>query len=151
MRLTYSCRCGSSRVAVDGEPIGRFICHCLICQAVYKKPFADVTVFDARAVSPIEPHSILFKKYRRPPAVDRGLCSNCGDPVVGFLSAPPLPRRAFVPSKYLEAEPLARAPLRHIFYHRRVRDVADDIPKISGYWPSELFLIGMIYFGLFRR
>lgn len=151
MKQTYSCRCGSSQVAVDGEPIGRFICHCLVCQAVYKKPYADVTAFEARSVVPVKCESITFKKYRYPPAVDRGLCSSCGDPVVGFMSAPLLPRRAFVPSTYIEQDPKAPALLRHIFYHRRVRDIADKIPKISGYWPSELFLVGMIYLGLFRR
>ncbi len=40
-----ACSCGHSTFAVKGAPLLRFICHCEICQAIYKQPFADVTVF----------------------------------------------------------------------------------------------------------
>ena len=45
MNQDCACLCGASRFAVDGDPIGRFLCHCTICQRVYRKPFADVTLF----------------------------------------------------------------------------------------------------------
>jgi hypothetical protein len=29
-------------------------------------------------------------------------------------------------------------PRARVFYHRSVKDETDDVPKVSGYWPSEL-------------
>ncbi len=46
-----ACLCGASRFTVNGAPIGRFFCHCAICQEIYGKPFADVTYFWARSVA----------------------------------------------------------------------------------------------------
>ena len=42
---------------------------------------------------------------------------------------------AFVPSRRTFPRPVELPePDRHIFYHRRVADIADAIPKLSGYW-----------------
>lgn len=38
----------------------------------------------------------------------------------------------------------------HIFYHRRVADAADALPKISGYWASELAVTKAIFRSLSR-
>jgi len=58
--------------------------------------------------------------------------------VIGFLRLAPFLQLAFVPSRNF-ADPSALPPAgAHIFYHRRVDDVNDSLPKISGYWPSEL-------------
>jgi hypothetical protein len=43
------------------------------------------------------------------------------------------------------------APDRHIFYDRRVADVADSVPKLSGYWASEAHVTRSILAGLFGR
>ena len=51
MNQDYACLCGGSRFTVAGTPIGRFFCHCTICQKVYGKPFAGVTYFWARSVT----------------------------------------------------------------------------------------------------
>jgi hypothetical protein len=45
MNQDGACLCGGSRFTVAGTPIGRFFCHCTICQKAYGKPFADVTYF----------------------------------------------------------------------------------------------------------
>ena len=45
MNQDCACLCGASRFTVAGTPIGRFFCHCTICQKAYGKPFADVTYF----------------------------------------------------------------------------------------------------------
>jgi hypothetical protein len=58
--------------------------------------------------------------------------------VIGFLRLAPFLQLAFVPTTNF-ADPAALPPPgAHIFYHRRVDDVNDSLPKISGYWPSEL-------------
>ena len=89
MRQTCSCRCGASHFAVSGEPIGRFYCHCTICQAFNGSPYADVTALPARAVALPDNSAVAFRSHRPPPAIDRGSCPACGGPVVEFHGARP--------------------------------------------------------------
>ncbi len=84
-----ACRCGASRFTVNGDPIGRFFCHCTICQKVYRKPYADVTYFWAEAIALAANQPIEFRRYRPPPASRRGTCAKCGNPVIGFLRLAP--------------------------------------------------------------
>jgi len=51
LKQDCACLCGATRFAVKGEPIGRFFCHCTICQTVYRKPFVDATFFWARSIA----------------------------------------------------------------------------------------------------
>lgn len=139
-----SCWCGASRFAVNGEPIGRFFCHCSICQGVYKQPYADVTVFWARSVRLFGNCVLDFKRHRPFLGLNRSTCAACHAPVFGSLRIMPLPRLAFVPSQNFQDRSALPKPKRHIFYERRVCDIADVVPKTSGYVPSELFVTGMI-------
>jgi hypothetical protein len=150
VRQTCSCRCGASRFSVSGGPIGRFFCHCTICQGFNARPFADVTAFLAQAVTMPPDSAVAFRRYRLPPAVDRGACPACGGPVVEFMSLGPLKVFAFVPSENFERPSELPEPSLHIFYHRRVADATDTFPKVSGYWPSEMSVSRMIFGGLFR-
>jgi hypothetical protein len=134
---------------VDGEPIGRFLCHCAICQSVYRRPFADTTVFWGKAVTLPETHDIEFRRLRPPPALRRGLCPHCANPVVAFMTAAGL-SVGFVPSRNFEDPSELPEPAGHIFYDRRIADVADSLPKISGYWPSETYVGRRIFGALFR-
>ena len=83
-------------------------------------------------------HQIEFKRYRPPPAARRGHCRSCSAPVVEFLRLAPFVQLAFVPSKLFPDQGALPPPALHIFYHRRLGDIADDLPKVSGYWASEL-------------
>jgi hypothetical protein len=143
MRQTCSCRCGASRLAVNGEPIGRFYCHCTICQAVYQQPYADVTIF-RRGRSPC--------LTTAPPrsGLNRGTCPACAAPVVAFMALGPLRMFAFVRSHNFERPSELPEPSLHIFYHRRVADATDALPKVSGYWVSEMAVSRMIFGGAFR-
>jgi hypothetical protein len=145
-----ACPCGQSTFVVNGTPALRLLCHCQVCQAVYKQPYADVTAFWAGAISLPEDHSIQFRRYRAPPALRRGTCRSCGAPVVGFLRLAPFVQLAFVPSRNFPvpaALPMASA---HIFYHRRIADEHDSLPKISGYWRSELAVTKLVLASSFR-
>ena len=42
-------------------------------------------------------------------------------------------------------------PDRHIFYDPRVADIANSVPKLSGYWASEAYVTRSILAGLFGR
>lgn len=151
MNQDCACVCAASRFTVAGEPIGRFFCHCTICQRLYRKPFADVTYFWAGSITLLDNQPIEFRGYRPPPALSRGICARCGNPVVGFLRLAPGFTIAFVPSQNFPRPVELPAPDRHIFYHRRVADIADSVPKLEGYWASEAHITRTVFADLFRR
>jgi hypothetical protein len=74
----------------------------------------------------------------------------CGNPVASFLGPAPM-ALAFVPSQNFPQPSELPAPDGHIFYDRRVADVADSIPKVSGYWASEARVTRSILAALFGR
>jgi hypothetical protein len=132
-----ACPCGAARFRVSGKVLARFVCHCTICQQIYKAPHADVSAFWSRALTIETPASLTYKRYRPPPALQRGTCTQCGAPVAGFLWLAPWVRLAFVPTRNLLDASALQPPSGHIFYHRRVADAPDSLPKYSGYWRSE--------------
>ena len=137
LRLVCTCACNATRFEVTGIPLARFYCHCQICQSLYRQPFADVTAWWGNGVTLPRTHTVQFKRYRPPPALRRGICSACGQPAVGFLAIVPYMTLAFIPARNFVDQSALPPAAAHIFYHRRVRDVADDLPKHSGYWVSE--------------
>jgi hypothetical protein len=58
---------------------------------------------------------------------------------------------AFVPSQNFPRPAELPLPDCHIFYDRRVADVADSVPKLDGYWASEAHVTRSILAGLFGR
>ncbi|MFW2077549.1 GFA family protein [Acinetobacter sp. ULE_I010] len=135
-----SCSCGQSKFIIHGKLLTRFICHCQICQKIYKDNSADILVFSKNSITLMNYTTIQFKKHRLPPAVNRGVCLNCLQPVVGFMSLIPFVNIAFVPAMHLKQTNIVLKPSAHVFYHRRIQDSYDDFPKLSGYLRSQLFL-----------
>jgi hypothetical protein len=70
--------------------------------------------------------------------------------VVEFVAVGPLKMLSIVPSQSFERPSELPEPSRHVFYDRRTADISDSLPKVSGYWPSEMSVLGMIVGGLFR-
>jgi hypothetical protein len=138
MNLKCQCRCGAQKFEVRGTPVMRFICHCIICQKVYQKPFADVVAVKASQIVRPLPDGILFTRHKGYPNVNRGVCVSCSTPVVGFMPVIPFFGLSFVPASNFEKQSLLPKASMHTFYHRRQHDVNDDIPKVSGYWQSQL-------------
>ncbi|MFE8072504.1 GFA family protein [Marinobacteraceae bacterium S3BR75-40.1] len=132
-----SCPCGAASFTVHGRPLARFYCHCEICQQLYNQPFVDVSAFAEKAITVSDPAAISFRKYRKPPALQRGTCRSCGQPVVGFLHLGPLPGLAFLATRNLSEPEMLPSPRAHIFCHRKVAAIQDALPQISGYWRSE--------------
>jgi hypothetical protein len=129
MSHTCSCSCGASKVQVAAPPLLRFICHCTICQAVFKRPCADVMVYWAGDVSLQENHAIQFKKYRLPPAVHRGLCSACDSPMLGILRLAPFVSRRFCQNRMSTFFIIAGWPISRTLYRSTMA-----IGAVS--WPS---------------
>ena len=137
MTLTCSCPCGETTFTVDEVPFARFYCHCEICQKLYDKPFADVTVVKTKHVH-LADDQVNFKKYKMPPALDRGTCKACGKPAAGFLRGIPGLGLAFISADNFNDKTNLPAHQGHIFYHRKQAEFEDELPKLSGYLSSEL-------------
>ncbi|MFT5644776.1 MAG: hypothetical protein ACI83P_002337, partial [Janthinobacterium sp.] len=146
-----ACACGQSPFTVSAAPIVRLRCHCLICQAVSGQAFADVMLFWAGAITLPDDHKIGFKRHRRPPALRRGTCPGCGASVLGFLRLSPFVQLVSVPSKNFPDQAALPAPAAHIFYHRRVKQADDALPKIEGYWLSQLAVTRIVIGSLFGK
>lgn len=144
---TICCPCNQSQVHISSMPIARFVCHCSICQNLYKKP-ADFVVIHAKHVSLDKTDRIKFAKYRLPPALKRGVCATCHTPVIGFLRLAPFLKLAFIPVERFETQDNLPDIQAHIFYHSRTQDIDDQRTKISGYWKSELAVTQAVLKGL---
>lgn len=141
--------CGASRLTLTQAPTARFFCHCEICQEVYGKPYSDATVVNAATVT-ISPDSpIIYKNYWS--GLQRGVCSECQQPVVGLLAIAPFIKAAFIPTIVLGERFSAPKASAHIFYHRHLDPVIDDIPKINGFVKSELRAASIVLSGLYGK
>lgn len=138
-----ACPCGQTRFAAQSRPFARIYCHCLICQRLYRKPFADVCILWARSLEMPADADTRVARYRSWPALDRTVCMHCELPVLGVFRLGPLRTLAFVPSSNFAHEDELPKPAAHLFYHRRAADHNDGLPKYHGYWRSE-FGVGMI-------
>jgi len=134
------CACGAARFAIRGAPILRGFCHCTICQAFNQSACADFMMFRGSDIVMPAGECVEFKTYRAPPAVQRGRCRVCDGPALEFIHLLPMLKLLIVPTANVRAMPLVPAPSLHIFYDTRAGDVEDDLPKFSGYWPSQLAL-----------
>ena len=144
-RVNCSCSCGGARFVVSGVPLGRFRCHCTICQSVYKAPFADAIVFSARYVPRDSVEHVRFERLRPPPAVQRGRCRSCGQPVVAYMNVVPGFTLAFVPVARYPRDGRLPEPAFHVHYDSRAADVDDGLPKYSGYWRSQFAVLRMVW------
>lgn len=144
------CRCGASSFTLTGTPIIRLLCHCTICQRFSKAAFSDTTVFRARDVQLPSDAPIHFDSYRPPPNVQRGQCTACNNPAIEVLSMPLVPRFYIVPSANIDEPSLVPEPAMHLFYEHRIAEAQDDLPKYSGYWPSQLAMIRQLLVNLLR-
>ncbi|KQR07810.1 MULTISPECIES: GFA family protein [Xanthomonas] len=131
------CECGNFSFETSKAPHTRFICHCLFCQDFTGEAFSDVSVMWAHQITLKASSELVGKKYRLPPNLTRNRCPNCGKAAMETMGAGPL-KLVFIPSKNFAQTPLLPAVRLHAFYNRRVRDVADGLPKHSHYWPSQL-------------
>lgn len=135
--MTCRCPCGESGLEISGQPLMRILCHCTVCQSVYRKPFADVTVLKLSQAASADSLTLDFARHRAPPSVNRGVCPSCRCPVVALMPVFGRIGLAFVPAaNFPSAQQLPEAAM-HLFYHRRTADADDALPKFSGYWTSE--------------
>lgn len=138
MNLQSACQCGETKLNITGKAISRGYCHCLICQEFNQAPYSDVAIFYADDVE-IPDEKIEFVKFgESATALPRGKCKACGKPVVEKMKIPGLPAMVFIPAETFTDADAIPAPALHMFYHRRVEDMQDKLPKYSGSLGSQL-------------
>jgi hypothetical protein len=134
------CSCGHARFHIQGEPLVRAFCHCTICQEFNQAGYADITIFRERDVTLPNQATLKYISYAFPPMLQRGKCLKCRKPVIEYLSIPPLPKLIIVPSGNITDKTRIPEPSLHLFYHSRVADINDLLPKKIGYIKSQLAL-----------
>jgi hypothetical protein len=140
-QMKAQCECGRNHYQLTGTPLCRFVCHCQVCQSYTGRPCSDVLVYRPRDVRVDDISHTDYKRWRKPPNIRRGSCRHCGKPVIEYG---PLDLLVFVPTPNVQnQEALPPADL-HIFYHRRHGKANDSVPKLSGYFRSNIGLLKLI-------
>jgi hypothetical protein len=138
------CSCGKNQFTLTKKPLLRAICHCEICQKFNQAPFGDIVIFSKRDVLLPENHSVAFKTYTTPPMVQRGKCTACQQPAIELMEMPMTPALIMIPAANISNKDLIPEVSFHSFYHRRIKDVNDAIPKYSGYLKSQtMFMLNL--------
>ncbi len=151
MQAEGSCECQYVRFEFEGLPLFRAFCHCKICQEFNQADFADIIVVQSKDVTVPEMDRIKFKHYRQPPILSRGRCVKCNGVAIETMRIPVLPRLTILPSQTLSCATGVPDPLFHMFYHRRVKEFSDDLPKSSNYLQSQLRFSSALLAGLLRK
>lgn len=145
------CQCGSTKFTLKAQPLTRVFCHCTICQEFNDAAFGDVTIFLSKDVEIADVDSIDFRTYKAPPAVQRGKCKTCHKPTIELFNMPLMPALTLIPSQQITDSEFLPEPVNHIFYHSRVADITDALPKYSGYMPSQLALSKVLLPRILKR
>lgn len=144
------CACGKNQFILLNKALLRVICHCEICQEFNQAPYADILIFNAKDVDLPENHRVEFKAYTSPPLVQRGKCKECHNPAIELLDMPMVPALRIIPVGNLVDKQALPAVDMHSFYHRRVADVDDGVPKYSGFVRSQaMFMLKLLERKLF--
>jgi hypothetical protein len=143
------CSCNTVELQLTARPLFRAYCHCNTCQQYTGREYSDVSIFRAASVGMSDESSVEFKAYQKPPVVQRGKCINCRGATHEKVSMPLMPDLVIVASDLLP-EKLRVEPSMHIFYHRRVNDVADSVRKHSGFMKSQLAFMSKLFGALWR-
>ncbi|MGH1419313.1 MAG: GFA family protein [Hyphomicrobiaceae bacterium] len=151
MRAKGICECQHVRFEFEGLPLFRAFCHCKICQEFNQADFADIIVVRSKDITVREMERIKFKSYRQPPILSRGRCVKCNGVAIETMRIPVLPRLTILPYQTLSRATGVPDPQFHMFYHRRVKEVCDDLPKSSNYLQSQLRFSSALLAGLLRN
>ena len=139
----FCCDCSSVCLSITGPALFRAYCHCKTCQAFNGTPHADVSIFRATQVTLADDQNVSYQHYQKPALVARGKCLKCGAPAIENVPLPLLPDLRIVPTNLLP-DTLVQNSSFHIFYHRRVRDVEDTLPKYNSFVSSQLAFRGAL-------
>ncbi len=144
------CECGHVQFEVKGKALLRAYCHCTICQEFNQASHADITLFRAKDVVMPEEGTVEYKTYTSPPLVHRGKCAVCHKPAIEYVALPLMPKLVVIPTANIRNSSQLPKSKMHIFYHSRIADVDDELPKYQGYLRSQLAFFGGLLKGYFQ-
>ncbi len=143
-----SCSCYSNTYTINNAPVGRFICHCTICQEYTGQNYNDVTILLKSDVSELDIAKTRFQRWKLPPNISRGLCKRCNKPSIEMAIGGAL---MLVPTdNYPDINALPK-PSMHIFYDSRVEDIKDNLPKYKGFAQSQAMIVKALAQGMLKR
>lgn len=140
--LTAQCSCGRVSYKLTGPAATRILCHCTYCQAFNNAAYGDVIIYNAKHVEYDKSNPVEFTTYSKPPAVQRGKCKHCGDATIEFFNVPLGPKMVMVPAVMLNKP--TTEPAFHMYYHRRVANIKDALPKYSGWIKNQLASLRLV-------
>lgn len=143
-----SCSCCSNTYIINHTPVGRFICHCTICQEYTGQAYNDVTVLLKPDVSELNLISTKFRRWKLPPNISRGLCKRCHKPSIEMAMGGNL---ILVPTNNYPDIAALPEPTMHLFYNKRVEDINDDLPKYKGFVQSQTMMVKALAQGMYKR
>ncbi|MEO0369262.1 MAG: GFA family protein [Pseudomonadota bacterium] len=144
VKVSGQCACGAVQWSASQQPKSRFYCHCTICQEFNQADYADVLVFSSDAIEVVNEQKVVFRKFKAPPAVNRGVCVDCSSPVIETLSLPLFPKLTIIPSS-TSKQADAYQPAAHLFYHRRKTEWQDTVRKYQSFLSSQLGFVIAIF------
>lgn len=133
-----SCECKLNSFEVTRAPRFRVICHCTICQNFNLAPYGDTALYSTSMIQLPQLDKIEFRSYKSVLSISRGKCMNCKSPFVEIFESLLMPSLIMIPCSAVDDKSTLPKPIAHIFYDCRCAEVADDLPKYSGYLASQL-------------
>jgi|GEM_PF-478309 len=132
------CTCGIVSAKPKAKPLERFACHCETCRQHTGQAFSDECLFWFDDVKGAEEDELLFEKQSKFTPLSRGVCRACGKPAISVLSVTSSLKFVLLPSVLLTASDELPPLSAHVFYHRCVSEIQDNVPKYRGYLASQL-------------
>lgn len=74
MTLTIACACNENELAITGEPVAQFYCHCRDCRRMHGGAYTAESVYPASAVEVVRGTPARWTLARNP----RFFCGTCG-------------------------------------------------------------------------
>jgi hypothetical protein len=136
MLTANDCTCYPDEFSQLTRPLFRLICHCKTCQLYTGQAYNDEYTFLMRDCPGLDLKRVTFKSYQSPLSpIKRGTCKACGKLAYCIGQIGPAVLFVMVPSSRLNLE--QREPVAHVYYDRRVADIDDTRPKVSGHVRSQ--------------
>ncbi|MET1076982.1 MAG: GFA family protein [Pseudomonas sp.] len=130
MKYRVSCTCGTTTLAIVGEPRARNYCHCHSCRTLLDVEVFEGTAWDYSQVQIINGEAGLVAFAHPTKAMCRYHCGDCGSTV---FHTDAFGMRCIAYALFRRANggvlPEALQPNRHYFYSEQLRDFTDDLPK----------------------
>jgi len=149
--LKYECNCGAVKVCIKPTSMFRTYCHCTYCQKSTGKAYADEIISLAKDVIVEGRDAIIFTKNNALFPMQRGMCQACKAPVLSYAALLPGLKVAVMPTLLCGPAVIIPKAVAHVFYHRKIRDIEDNLPKLNSYLSSQLVTVKFVILLLYKR